>query len=76
MTQEIDKDEEPGPEMKSQPRPTRANHGLEKPDRSRRHVLPPVCVILSQREKSRVLHHLWVSYYCKARVFWFRELCE
>ena len=69
MTQEINKDEEPGPAMKRQPRPTRASIGLEKPDRSRRHVLPPVCVILSQRETSRVLHHLWVSYYCKARAF-------
>ena len=28
------KDEEPGPAMKRQPRPTRASIGLEKPDRS------------------------------------------
>ena len=54
MTQEINEDEEPGLAMKRQPRPTRASIGLEKPDRSRRHALSPVCVILSQREKSRV----------------------
>ena len=34
------KDEEPGPAMKRQPRPTRASIGLEKPDRSRRQSFP------------------------------------
>ena len=53
MRQEINEDEEPGPAMKRQPRPTRASIGLEKPDRSRRHVLPPVSlfVLFCHKEK-------------------------
>ena len=44
------KDEELGPAMKRQPRPTRASIGLEKPDRSRRQSFP-LFVLFCHKEK-------------------------